>query len=508
MMKAGGSGSGSGSGEGGTGVDDIGDIDGVRVVDLGNVRGSTWVPPSHSFPSKGICTLPIAVQGIIARAAAQRTIDVAANVNDDTDTDTDIDTDDHGGYIHVSTEVGLPYTTEAISYPSHPIDSRFSLLLFDFNSSLGWEQRPLLQSRVELYATLESLSRFHAFFWIGKKNTTSSHTTPATDTDTTHNTTNTNDTTNDRREGWGTRLARENVIWDTGSYWDLAKLRPNILDEIEPKWTRIMHTFQTVFKDDQSYLCMKEDEMRSLGKRLHAMAPGVCWRTHGQRADGTKGGSVEETDSSSGGGRVVDEGCYTVLHGDPKAANFFYNRTCTTQHGDVGKDVNVGAADDDTDVGSIGVGMIDFQWTGVGKPSTDIAYFLAASASGLLLDRDMESLDGENGDDPVDGVGVGVGELRCLRYYHTCLLQALVEYRVVDTVEEGECLLPYETFRRQFQEAMVDLFRTVVTDWWTFMTPTLLEEREGAMAYNACNKSMHTALWLIKYTAVCMRRLQ
>merc|ERR1712238_434364 len=70
------------------------------------------------------------------------------------------------------------------------------------------------------------------------------------------------------------------------------------------------------------------------------------------------------------------------------------------------------------DVGSIGVGMIDFQWTGVGKPSTDIAYFLAASASGLLLDRDMESLDGENGDDPVDGVGVGVGELRCLRYYH------------------------------------------------------------------------------------------
>merc|ERR1712238_85912 len=181
----------------------------------------------------------------------------------------------------------------------------------------------------------------------------------------------------------------------------------------------------------------------------------------------------------------------------------------TTQHGDVGKNGSVGAADDDdTDVGSIGVGMIDFQWTGVGKPSTDIAYFLAASASGLLLDRDMESLDGENGDDPVDGVGVGVGELRCLRYYHTCLVQALVEYGVVDTVEEGECMLPYETFRRQFQEAMVDLFRTVVTDWWTLMTPTLLEEREGAMAYNACNKSMYTALWLIKYTAACMRRLQ
>jgi hypothetical protein len=28
------------------------------------------------------------------------------------------------------------------------------------------------------------------------------------------------------------------------------------------------------------------------------------------------------------------------------------------------------------------------------------------------------------------------------------------------------------------------------------------------MAFNACNKSMHTALWLVKYTAACMRRLE
>uniref|UniRef100_A0A7S0C0S4 Uncharacterized protein n=1 Tax=Proboscia inermis TaxID=420281 RepID=A0A7S0C0S4_9STRA len=103
--------------------------------------------------------------------------------------------------------------------------------------------------------------------------------------------------------------------------------------------------------------------------------------------------------------------------------------------------------------------------------------------------------------------GDGVGELQCLRYYHTCLMQALLENNVVPTLQDGECLLPYPTFQRQFQESMVDLFRTVVTDWWTTVTPALLEEREGAMAYNACNKSMHTALWLIKYTAACMRRL-
>ena len=101
-----------------------------------------------------------------------------------------------------------------------------------------------------------------------------------------------------------------------------------------------------------------------------------------------------------------------------------------------------------------------------------------------------------------------MGELRCLRYYHTCLVQALAEYGMVGTANEGAELLPYEVFRRQFHEAMVDLFRTVVADWWTSMTPALLEKREGAMAYNACNKSLHTALWLVKYTAACMRQLE
>lgn len=150
--------------------------------------------------------------------------------------------------------------------------------------------------------------------------------------------------------------------------------------------------------------------------------------------------------------------------------------------------------------------MIDFQWTGVGKPSTDIAYCLAASVSGLVLDGDMEPLDNE-GDARKEGANC-VGELRCLRYYHTCLLRALVENGVVGTTEEGERTFSYATFRRQFQEGVVDLFRTVVTDWWTSMTPALLEEREGAMAYNACNKSVHTALWLIKYASACMRRLE
>ena len=108
----------------------------------------------------------------------------------------------------------------------------------------------------------------------------------------------------------------------------------------------------------------------------------------------------------------------------------------------------------------MGVGMIDFQWTGVGRPSTDIAYCLVASASGTVMDRDTGPLDGES-----DG---GAGELQCLRHYHTCLLQALAEYGVASTIEEGGRMFPYETFRKHLQEAMVDLFRTVVTDWWTF----------------------------------------
>jgi len=270
------------------------------------------------------------------------------------------------------------------------------------------------------------------------------------------------------------------VVWDTGGCWDLGKLRPNILDEIRPEWNRILDVFQMVFAEDESYLCMEQDEVQSVGKRLHTMVANVCWRTHGQHADGTKGD--EE------GGETNNDECYTMLHGDPKAANFFYNRKRkrTTQAAVAGNN--------ETGVSEVGVGMIDFQWTGVGKPSTDIAYFLAASASGRVLDNDMEPLDDTRNRETGES-GYGVGELQCLRHYHTCLMQALVENNVVPTIQDGEIQLPYTTFQRQFQESMADLFRTVVTDWWSTVTPELLEEREGAMAYNACNKSMHTALW-------------
>mmetsp|Transcript_31458 Transcript_31458/g.36283 ORF Transcript_31458/g.36283 Transcript_31458/m.36283 type:complete len:109 (-) Transcript_31458:347-673(-) len=72
---------------------------------------------------------------------------------------------------------------------------------------------------------------------------------------------------------WGPRLARKVVVRDTGGYWELGKLRPNILDEILPNWTRIVDAIQMVFQENESYLCIDDDEIRSAGKRLHVIWP-------------------------------------------------------------------------------------------------------------------------------------------------------------------------------------------------------------------------------------------
>lgn len=127
--------------------------------------------------------------------------------------------EDRGGgrNTHVVTKVGLSYATEAISYPSHPIDFRF------FSPPL----------------------RFQTFFWIEKLNKGGG---------------------GRIEEEWGARLAEQNVIWDTGGYWDLEILRPNILDKILPKWERMTNVFRTVFREDESYPFMDENEMQKSGQ--------------------------------------------------------------------------------------------------------------------------------------------------------------------------------------------------------------------------------------------------
>ena len=67
-----------------------------------------------------------------------------------------------------STGVAVPtaYHVDLRPDDNEPIESRFSMLLADFNPKDGWEQRGLL-NEAEVKAALSSLAKMHGCFWEG-----------------------------------------------------------------------------------------------------------------------------------------------------------------------------------------------------------------------------------------------------------------------------------------------------------------------------------------------------
>ncbi len=259
---------------------------------------------------------------------------------------------------------------------------------------------------------------------------------------------------------------------------------------------------------------MGMDEIASIGKRLRKVAPEVCRRVHGQIIDETTGIIRADEDE-----RFEANPYKTILHGDPKAANFFYKRRYDSEQSIF------------QSAGMPSVGMIDFQWTGIGLPGVDLAYCLAASADASVLDAD-ELTDSTTPNSTktmrttksTKSTGVGslladrnkpTGEdfvshpnLGCIRFYHKCFLDALVRLGKAKDVEAALRLFPYAVLQRQFREAMVDLFRAVVSEWWKTITPEIMRTREGKMTFNACNKSVAMAMWLVKSVGTCLSAVE
>ena len=90
----------------------------------------------------------------------------------------------------------------------------------------------------------------------------------------------------------------------------------------------------------------------------------------------------------------------TLIHGDPKQANIFFQK--------------------DKENGSLEVGLIDFQWCGFGLAATDVAHHITAAVHASSLSHDGEK------------------ENELLDYYHSCLSKYLVQYGVAQSEEEVE----------------------------------------------------------------------
>ena len=182
----------------------------------------------------------------------------------------------------------------------------------------------------------------------------------------------------------------------------------------------------------------------------------------------------------------------TVIHGDPKAANFFFTKETT--------DVS----------NSSSVAVVDFQWTGYGRCTADLAYFVAAGIDPELARTDLNRLLNKR-----KATGSGANK-ECLTY------QILSHYessfkefwsRVYGRYDDEKLEFPksmqlfaYDSSGGLFQdykEAFCDLMRVALVDHYGVnLKAETLRKREkltgnALLPFNAYNKSCDVGRWML-----------
>lgn len=131
-------------------------------------------------------------------------------------------------------DVAMPTAYAADLRPSAcaPLDSKFAILMRDFDPRQGWYQRNLITDLCEARAAIAALAVFHAHFWGISRDET--------------------------------RLK----IWERGSYWEPRKQDTGQLEAIAASWPRHHQAFSL------------PDELRDLGSRLQSVALDIASDAH------------------------------------------------------------------------------------------------------------------------------------------------------------------------------------------------------------------------------------
>lgn len=182
----------------------------------------------------------------------------------------------------------------------------------------------------------------------------------------------------------------------------------------------------------------------------------------------------------------------TIIHGDPKAPNFFF-------HQQQPQSDRVMRPSDQAKVDTRprnNVGVIDMQWSGLGLGAVDVAYCIAASADKSIFAADA----GAAGSNALAVVQRYVCE------YHSSLLAAFVKHGAAADAAAAAALLPIHVFQEQFEWAWIDLARIVIGDHWSRLTRDAMAAREGQMSYNAYNKSLEVGWVVVELVDEYLRR--
>mmetsp|Transcript_25033 Transcript_25033/g.69034 ORF Transcript_25033/g.69034 Transcript_25033/m.69034 type:complete len:852 (-) Transcript_25033:3662-6217(-) len=303
--------------------------------------------------------------------------------------------------------------------PKELLDSSFSIFLEYFQTSDGWKQHWLLP-REETLASLEQLANMHAYFWHGSDFW--------------------------KKDEGKAGKDLESAVWPNGGYMQPKLQGYDQLKKVRSGWEGRYPSFRDNLENVPE---LQGADIQSLGKRLEEVAPIVGIKAH-PFAD------AETKDSELSKYR-------TLIHGDPKHANFFFRKTQESASG----------------AERIEVGMIDFQWSGFGLAATDVAHHItsAVSSSNVCFGGERESY--------------------LLDHYYSCLSKALVKFGVgKDEVEVATSIFPRETLQQQYEVAFLDICRIVFAYAWRRWKAED-EPTEESFNRNAYNKSLDSALWLI-----------
>lgn len=305
-----------------------------------------------------------------------------------------------------------------------PIESKFLSLLEDFSPEAGWHQSGLL-NKEELICALNSLALLHAFFWDFKASPMYKETCDS--------------------------------IWDQATYWVPKRQAADSFEKLPRCWAKQRANFGPHL-DEVKFNDTCHVPLEALGNSLAECAPACAENVHNVGLD-------------------PEHPHRTVIHGDAKAANFFFRSS---------NEVSPSTGETDT----LQVGIIDFQWCGWGHPSVDVAYLIASSASPDLLSND------------------GSAEEFWLQTYYSKFCESLVKTGKVPDTSSAEKAISFQDLKKYYDDALIDLARLVISYHWDRIkaSPDILESRKGMLGSNSYNKDLQCALWLISRTASLLAR--
>merc|ERR1712226_163811 len=232
-------------------------------------------------------------------------------------------------------------------------------------------------------------------------------------------------------------MGKSEGLWKTATYWDLGKQTAGQAGKLEACWDNAVKELGL-----ENSLCISE-ATGNPGAKLSTLVDVLNERVHANPQ--------------------------TIIHGDPKAANFFFRRSDST------------------------VAVVDFQWTGYGRCTVDLAYFITAGINPDLAKKDLERMLNNEKHESVTH--------KLLSHYESSFKEFWERLHEGSELPKGMRL--EDGLMSDYQESFCDLMRVALVDHYgpNFKAETL-EKRENLpenarLSYNAYNKSRDVGRWVL-----------